>query len=74
MVIKIDEVMEKALEQAFSRALEQLVQNKAEELFHKAFQANSPFAQRLEEKLQEGFQRFFENGIRWEKKRAGFKK
>jgi flagellar biosynthesis/type III secretory pathway protein FliH len=73
MVI-IEEVMGKALEQAFSRALEQLVQNKAEELFKQAFQANSPFAQRLEEKLQEGFQRFFENGIRWEKKRAGFKK
>jgi hypothetical protein len=54
--------------------LEQTVQNKAEALFRKALANGSPFSVRLEEKIAEGFQRFFEEGIRWEKKKPGFKK
>ena len=30
--------------------------------------------QKLEAKMEEGFQRFVEEGIKWEKKKAGFKK
>jgi hypothetical protein len=29
-------------------------------------------AKKLEEEIEEGFQRFIERGIRWEKKGAGF--
>jgi hypothetical protein len=73
MPINIEEIIERALEAAFSKALEQAVQNKAEALFDKAFSNGSPFSQKLEDKIADGFQRFFEKGIRWEKKKAGFK-
>jgi hypothetical protein len=36
--------------------------------------SGSPLSRRLEEKIEQGFQRFLEEGIRWEKKKAGFRK
>jgi hypothetical protein len=74
MPIKIEEVTEHAFEQAFSRALDQTMQTKAEALVRRAFAEGSPFAERLERKIEEGFERFMENGIRWDKGKAGFKK
>jgi len=61
-------------QQAFSKALEQTLQTKAEELFKHAFANGSPLASKLESKIEEGFQRFIEDGIRWDKKKPGFKK
>jgi hypothetical protein len=61
-------------EQAFAKALEQILQAKAEALFHKAFSNGSPLSQKLEAKIEEGFERFIEDGIRWDKKKPGFKK
>jgi hypothetical protein len=74
MSINIEDVIERAFEQAFTRALDQVIQRKAEVLFQQALAPGSPLAQKLEEKIEQGFQRFIENGIRWEKKKAGFKK
>ena len=74
MPIDIETVIEKAFEQAFSRALDQVVQRKAEELFRKMLGADSPLSKKLEEKIEQGFTRFLEHGIRWEKKRVGFRK
>ena len=73
MPIHIEELMERALETAFANALEHAVTKKAEALFEKAFSNASPFSERLEQKIAEGFQQFFEKGIRWEKKKPGFK-
>jgi hypothetical protein len=56
MAINIERIIENALEQAFSRALDQTIQNKAEVL--KAFENGSPLAKKLEEKIEQGFQRF----------------
>ena len=58
---------------AFAKALEQIVQRKAETLFQKAFANGCPLARKLESKIEAGLQRFFEEGIRWEKKTPGFK-
>ncbi len=74
MAIAIATIIENAFEAAFSRALDQTLQNKAEALFRKAFAEGSPLAKKLEEKIEAGFQRFLENGIRWEKRKPGFKK
>ncbi len=74
MPIKIEEIIQNAFEQAFSRALEQTVQSKAEMLFKKAFEEGSPLSMKLAEKIEQGFQRFVDEGIQWEKKRPGFKK
>ena len=74
MTIDIEDVLERAFEQAFLRALDQTVQAKAEELFNKFLAPGSPLAQKLEEKMEQGFQQFLEKGIRWEKKKPGFKK
>ncbi|HUY34828.1 MAG TPA: hypothetical protein VMV69_18930 [Pirellulales bacterium] len=74
MAINIKGIIEKAFEQAFSRALEQTLQAKAEDLFKSAFANGSPLAKKLETKIEEGFQRFVEEGIKWEKKKPGFKK
>jgi hypothetical protein len=74
MTIDIEEVLEKAFEQAFLRALDQTIQVKAEEIFKKALTEGSPLSRKLQEKMEQGFQRFLEEGIRWEKKKAGFKK
>ena len=74
MPIEIEDVVERAFEQAFIKALEHILQSKAEALFKKAFEdENSPLARRMGEKIEEGFQRFMENGIRWEKRGTGFK-
>jgi len=72
--IDIEDVIEKAFEQAFLRALEQTIQDKAEAVFKKAMGNGSPLAKRLEEKIEEGLDRLFREGIRWEKKKPGFKK
>ena len=72
--INLEEVLERAFEQAFLRALEQTVQTKAEDLFKRALSPGSPLAKKLEDKIEEGFQHFLEEGIRWDKKKAGFKK
>jgi hypothetical protein len=74
MTIDIEEVLESAFEQAFLRALDQTVQAQAEALFKKFLAPGSPLAQKLEEKIEQGFQHFLEKGIRWDKKRPGFKK
>ena len=46
----------------------------AEEVFKKMLAAGSPLSKKLEEKIEQGFERFLEEGSRWEKKKAGFKK
>ena len=74
MPINIEEIVEKAFEQAFMRALEQVLQTKAEILFKKAFENGSPLSKRLEDKIEQGFQRFVDEGILWEKKKPGFKR
>jgi hypothetical protein len=74
MRTSVEKVLERALEQAFLRALEQTVQTKAEELFRKALTADSPLSKKLQEKIEQGFQRLLDDGIRWDKKKAGFKK
>jgi hypothetical protein len=74
MTIDIEGVLERAFEQAFLRALDQTGQTNAEEIFRKALTARSPLSQKLEEKIEQGFQRFLDEGIRWDKKKAGFKK
>ena len=74
MTIAIEDVLERAFEQAFSRALEQTVQTKAEKLFRKALADDSPLSQKLPAKMEQGLARFLDEGIRWEKKKAGFKK
>ena len=74
MPVNMEAVIEKAFEQAFRKALEASLQAKTEVLFKKVFENGSPFAARLEEKLEQGFQRFVDEGIQWEKKRAGFQK
>jgi len=68
------EVLERAFEQAFLKALEQTVQSKAEDLFRKALTQGSPLSLKLQEKMEQGLQRFLDEGIRWEKKKPGFKK
>ena len=74
MTIDIEEALERAFQQAFLRALDQTVQTKAEEIFRKALTEGSPLSQKLEERIEKGFQRFLDEGIRWHKKKAGFKK
>jgi hypothetical protein len=74
MTINIEEVLERAFEPAFLKALEQTVQVKAEELFRKALSQGSPLSQRLQEKMEQGFQRFLDEGIRCDRKKPGFKK
>jgi hypothetical protein len=74
MPINIEEIIEKAFEPAFCKALEQTLQAKAEELFKGAFANGSPLAKKLEAKIEEGFQRFIEDGIKREKTEPGFKK
>jgi hypothetical protein len=74
MAVAIEEVLERAFEQAFLRVLDQTVQVQAEALFKKFLAPESPLAKKLEEKIERGFERFLEEGIRWEKKKAGFKK
>jgi hypothetical protein len=74
MTVDIEDVLERAFEQAFLRALDQTVQAKAEELFKKFLPPGSPLSKKLEEKIEQGFERFLETGIRWEKKRPAFKK
>src|SRR5262249_8804403 len=70
----IEVIIERAFEQAFQKALDQTLQTKAKELFKKTFQNGSPLAKKLEEKIEAGFEKFIEQGIRWEKKKPGFKK
>jgi hypothetical protein len=74
MAINIEDIVEKAFEQAFSRALDQVLQNKAEVLFKKAFENGSDLSKRLDSKIEEGFQRFVDHGIQWDKKKPGFKR
>jgi hypothetical protein len=72
MPINIELIIEKAFEEAFSRALDRVVQSKAEVLFTKALEDGSPLAKKLEEKIEQGFNRFTEEGIQWERKKPGF--
>lgn len=74
MRIDLEDVLERAFEQAYLKAVEQTVQAKAEELFRNALSPRSPVAQKLQEKIEQGFQHFLEDGIRWDKKKPGFKK
>jgi hypothetical protein len=68
MPLTIEGIIERAFEPAFSKALDQTLQNKAEALFKRAFKNGSPLAKKLEEKIGQGFQKFIEEGIRWEKR------
>lgn len=52
--ITIEQIIENAFEQAFTRALEGTLQNKAETLFKKAFEDGSPLAKKLEAKIEQG--------------------
>lgn len=74
MPIDIDDVIERAFEHAFMKALDQTLQKKAEDIFTKLLGNGSPLAKRLEEKIEQGVEKFLQEGIRWEKKKAGFKK
>ena len=58
MAIDIEEIIERAFEKAFSKALDQTIQAKAEALFKEALAGGSPLAKRLEQKIEEGFNRF----------------
>jgi hypothetical protein len=58
MPINIEDIIERAFEEAFSKALEQTLQTKAEQLFKTAFANGSPLAKKLETKIEDGFQRF----------------
>ena len=44
------------------------------ELFKDLFANGSPLASKLGSKIEEGFQRFIENGIRLDKKKPGLKR
>ena len=74
MPVNIAELIEQAFEQAFFKALDQTLQTKAEVLFRKALEEGTPLNRKLEETIEQGFQRFVNEGIQWEKKKAGFKK
>jgi hypothetical protein len=43
-------------------------------MFSKALANGSPFGKKLEDKIEEGLQRFIQEGIQWDKKKPGFKK
>ena len=66
--------IEKAFEEAFARALDHAIPAQAQSLFAKAFDQGSTFGKRLQEKIEQGLQRFMEEGIQWDKKKPGFKK
>jgi hypothetical protein len=68
------EIIERAFEHAFAKVLGQIVQSKAEALFQKTLANGSPLSKKLEDKIEAGLEHFFEEGIRWEKKKPGFKK
>ena len=70
----IEQIIERAFEQAFSKVLEQTLQAKTEHLFKATLADGSPLASKLEKKIEEGFQRFIDDGTRWDKKKPGFKK
>jgi hypothetical protein len=58
MPIEIEDVIERAFQPAFSIALEQTL----------------PLAKKLEDKIDQGSEKFIHEGIRWEKRKPGFKK
>ncbi len=74
MAASVEEVLEKAFAQAFLKALDQTVQTKAEELVRKALTQDSPLSHKLQHKMEQGFQHLLDEGIRWEKRKPGFKK
>lgn len=69
-----EQIVENTFAQAFSRALEQTIQNKAEALFKMALEIGSPLSRKMKEKIEQGFQRFVDKGIHWKKKKSGFRK
>ena len=58
MAINIEIRIEKALEDAFGRALDHAIQAKAEAIFTKAFENGAVFGKKLDEMIEEGLQRF----------------
>lgn len=72
-MFNLEKLLKKGFEQAFSRALEQTVQSKAEALFKKTSADGAPLSKKLEEKIEQGFQHFLEEGIRWGKRKPGLK-
>jgi hypothetical protein len=74
MAYNIELIIEKAVKEVFARALDQAIQAKAEAIFAKAFENGAPFGKKLEEKIEEGLQRFMQEGIQWDRKKPGFKK
>ncbi len=64
MPVCVEESIETAMESAFARALEKVVEAKAEILFEKASANNTDFSQQLESKIIEALQRFIEKAIR----------
>jgi len=75
MAVNIELMIEKALGEAFARALDQAIQTKAEAVFAKDLQNGAPLGAKLQQKMEEGLARFVEEGIhQWDKKKPGFKK
>jgi hypothetical protein len=64
MLISIEDVLERAIEQAFTKALEKTVQAKAEELFRKALLQGPLLSLKLQEKMDNGFQPFLDARIK----------
>jgi hypothetical protein len=54
--------------------LDHAIRAKAEAIFTKAFENGAAFGKKLEEKIEEGLQRFIQESIQWDKKKPGFKK
>ena len=69
MPINIQGIMERAFEQALFKALERTFQMKAEQMFKHALENGSPLSKKLEQKIDDGYQRFIEDGIRREKRK-----
>jgi hypothetical protein len=67
MAISIEKLIEKASERAFLQALDHTIQAKVEVLLRKAFEDGTTLSNKLEEKIDLGFQRFVQDGVHWEK-------
>jgi hypothetical protein len=57
-VIEVEDVFEKAFERAFTNALDKALRNRAEAMFTKAL-SDRGIAKRLEQKIEEGLNKFF---------------
>lgn len=58
--------VESSMDGAFADALHRAIQNQADSLISKAFETRAPLRKKLEEIIEQAFQRFIEKGIEWE--------